>query len=392
MKQVSDTRYFERYGLKRIVNAYETLTKYSGSILNPIVLEEMYLASTALVDMSELQRALAAKIIAMTGHEGAFICAGGAAGIVLSMGACMVKGYPYLSNELPRRVGINEKLFKKYEVLIHKSHRNPYDHAVLIPGAKLVEFGLSSFRTKSEQMERAFTENTAAVLYCAGKIFERYSLPLEITAEIAHKNGVPVIVDAAALLPPVENLCKYTNKGADLVIFSGGKGLRGPQDTGLILGDKELIDCIEVLASPHQGFGRSMKTTKESLAGFFAAFKLFLETDWNEVYQQKYSFLQKFLEHMQDVPNIDTRIDPVGRHGQQYPRAIITFKGKSLAYRDALIATLEEDSNPIILVGPLDEEENSIAINAFSLNEDDMVDLVVGIKKAIEKLSKRSIL
>ncbi|WP_269476450.1 aminotransferase class V-fold PLP-dependent enzyme [Phytohabitans suffuscus] len=112
---------------------------------------------------------------------------------------------------------------------------------------------------------------TAAVVYFAGTRFERYALPLEQVVDLAHEAGVPVIVDAAAQLPPVENLWHYTGLGADLALFSGGKGPRGPQASGLVLGRRDLVDACRAHACPNHALGRTMKTSKENVLGLVAA-------------------------------------------------------------------------------------------------------------------------
>lgn len=386
MDKSIDLNYYHDLGLKPVINGFETLTRYGGSIMDPRVFEAMHAAGSQLVSLPDFQDLIAEKIVLKTKHDGAFISAGGASAIVLSVAACMLSDDGPQKNRLPRRIGITDHYFPKYKIIIHKNQRNPYDQAVFMPGAELLEIGLSSFYTASEDLEEAITPDVAAVIYFAGKIFERYALPLQDVIRIAHAYGLPVIVDAAAQLPPKSNLWKYSDMGADIVIFSGGKGIRGPQDAGLIFGKKELIEKIKLIAAPNQGFGRPFKVSKEDLAGMFVALSIFLDTDWDKEFIRQKHMLETLKEIIGSVPEAEFQILPSGRHGQQYPRLVIKFHDRDRRFRDSLIKELAE-GNPIILVGPLDEDESDIYINAFSLREDELTLLGSSLKELIVKKS-----
>ena len=143
----------------------------------------------------------------------------------------------------------------KNEIIIHKSHRFPYDQCYTSVGAKFVEIG-DGRRCQPWQLEAAFTENTAAVAYLFSPFITRRAIPFPEVCEIAHSHGVPVIVDAASMLPPRSNLRRFTAEGADMVIYSGGKAVRGPQGTGILCGREDLIDAAFANAAPHQFIGR----------------------------------------------------------------------------------------------------------------------------------------
>ena len=382
MSVLTNSDYYGELGLKPVINGFETLTRYGGTIMDPQVFEAMSLAGAQLVSLLDFQDRIANKIIAVTKHESVFICAGGAAGIALSVAACMVSANGISENKLPRRTGITDIHFQKYKIIIHKNQRNPYDQAVYLSGAELVEIGLSTFQTSPQELEDAITSEIAAIIFFAGKIFERYAIPLAEVIKIAHAHGLPVIVDAAAQLPPKSNLWKFTDMGADLVIFSGGKGLRGPQDTGLLFGKKALIDIIKTISAPHQGFGRTMKVSKENLAGMFVALSIFLETDWDAEYIKQVKLLERLIAMLGPLPRVSYYILPSGRHGQQYPRLVIKFHDKDKAFRNSVIDELA-NGDPIILVGPLDEDENAIYVNAFSLCMEELETLVSCVKELV---------
>src|SRR5690606_15924451 len=166
----------------------------------------------------------------------------------------------------------------KNEVVCHKAHRNGYDHAVRSVGVKMVEIG-SVEHTDPAEMEAAINDKTALAFWTQGAMSGPGDIPIEQFIQIAHARGVPVLVDAAAQLPPVENLWRYTQMGADLVVFSGGKDLHGPQASGLILGRKDLIEACAVNGSPNASIGRPMKVGKEEMVGLLAAVKWYLGLD-----------------------------------------------------------------------------------------------------------------
>ena len=213
------------------------------------VLEAMKEAAASFVDMFEIQQQVGRRLAELTHNEAAYVCAGAAAGLFLTSLASMTGGDLKAIARLP---GL-ERL--RNEIIIHCAQRIPYDPAVRLAGAKLVEVG-NALQTFPWELEAAITDRTAAVLYIAGEHLSSGALSLPETIEIAHANGLPLIVDAAAQLPPPDNLWYFTRDlGADLAIFSGGKELRGPQASGLIVGrgrsDRRL--CREWGSTPALG-------------------------------------------------------------------------------------------------------------------------------------------
>ena len=153
------------------------------------------------------------------------------------------------------------------EIVIQRAHRFAYDQAYRVAGGVLVEIGLAR-RTQPYELDDAITERTAAVAYLISPFTSPPGiLSLAQTIEIAHRRDVPVIVDAASMLPPRENLTKFLRLGADLVSFSGGKGIRGPQSTGILAGRRDLIRAVTLNASPNQAMARAAKTSKEEICG-----------------------------------------------------------------------------------------------------------------------------
>lgn len=265
---------YEQLGVKTVLNAWGTVTKVGGSVMDPRVLEAMAEASKHYVEIGALHAAAGAHIAQLLGVEACCITCGAAAGLAIGSAACITRGDHAKRLQLPDTTGL------KNEVIVLKCHRILYDQAVLLSGARFVEVGRTSSAIP-EQVEAAINEKTALFFYAAEAEPMRGSIPLPELMPILKRHGIPVLVDAAAELPPVSNLHKYLDMGADLVAFSGGKELRGPQSSGLVLGRKELIEACDLNCCPNYGIGRSMKIDKETIAGITRAVELFVEKDYD---------------------------------------------------------------------------------------------------------------
>ncbi|MGI9252146.1 MAG: aminotransferase class V-fold PLP-dependent enzyme, partial [Thermomicrobiales bacterium] len=295
--------FYETLGLTPVINAAGTLTRLGGSRMAPEVLAAMQEAAASFVPIDELQERAGAVIAEITGAEAGYVVTGAAAGLSLGTAACVAGMDIGKMDRLPDTTGM------KNEVVVQRGHRNSYDHAIRAAGIRFVEVGYLGYPgaggTMPWQIDEAITERTAAV---ACPILDTPgTVPLAVVCEIAHAKGVPVIVDAAAELPPRINLRRFIAEGADLVVFSGGKAIGGPQASGILAGRKDLIASVSlqhqdmdnrpetwsrrswiaegrVAGVPHQGFGRSMKVGREEIAGLITALRRFAagsdETDF----------------------------------------------------------------------------------------------------------------
>ena len=292
---------YERLGVPTLINATGPATRLSGSLLPAEVTEAMKEASQYCVDMTELQ-ARASQIIAeITGAEAGYVTSGAAAALLLGTAACVAGLDPSRMSQLPDTRGM------KNEVIMVRSQRNSYDHAVRSVGIRLIEVGLPDRFSgagvrdaEAWEIADAITERTAAVYYVATP----RALPsLEEVVQVCQSTDVPILVDAAGQLPPVSNLRKFIAQGADLVAFSGGKAIRGPQSTGILCGRKDLISSValqhldldvvdelwqpsdrlidrgQLPGIPHNGIGRPCKVGKEEIVGLLAALRLFVDQD-----------------------------------------------------------------------------------------------------------------
>ena len=288
---------YDRFGVRTIINAKGPSTRLSGGFLDPEVAAAMVEAASLCVEMAELQAGASKVIAEFTGAEAGIVTAGAAAGLLMGTAACMAGLDPGKMNRLPDTTGM------KNEVVMVRSQRNFYDHAVRTSGARITEVGLpdryagAGVRDAEPwEIRDAIHERTAAVFYVAGGNAQP---PLPEVVRVAHAAGVPVIVDAAGQLPPVSNLKRYIAEGADLVAFSGGKAIGGPQGSGILAGKRDLvmsavlqhldldiywdqwsppkplIDKDRLPGAPHHGVGRACKVGKETVIGLLVALRKF---------------------------------------------------------------------------------------------------------------------
>jgi L-seryl-tRNA(Ser) seleniumtransferase len=309
---------YQRLGVRPIIHASGTTTRYGGSLLRPEALEAMREASQALVNIDELNEAAGAAIARMLGAEAAFVTAGASSGLILQAAACIAGTAPARIARLPDTRGMRN------EIVIQRAHRFAYDQAYRVAGGVLVEIGLAR-RTQPYELEDAIGERTAAVAYLVSPFTSPpgiLSLP-EVIA-IAHGRGVPVIVDAASMLPPRENLTAFLRLGADLVSFSGGKGIRGPQSTGILAGRRDLVRAAALNASPNQALGRAAKTSKEEIAGLVVALELFMAEDESAEMKRYTDVCAAIVEALSDISGLRAVVehDAVNR---VIPHAVVYF-------------------------------------------------------------------
>ena len=259
--------YFRDLGVRPFINAAGTYTAMTASLMPPEVIDAIEYASKHYVMLSELQDKVGERIATLVHAEAAMVTSGAASALTLGTAAVLTGTDERKIVDLPNLATM------KSEVIIQKSHRFGYDHAVRNCGVKLIEV------ETREDLERAVNPQTAMMLFYnnnngEGKIRD------EEFAQLGKKHGVPTFNDAAADVPPVENLWKYTKMGFDLVTFSGGKGIRGPQSAGLLFGRKDLIAAARLNAPPNGNtVGRGMKVNKEEILGMLVALEMYLEKD-----------------------------------------------------------------------------------------------------------------
>ena len=309
---------YRRLGVRPIIHGSGTTTRYGGSILRPEALETMREASTTLVNLDELNEAAGAAIARMLGAEAAFVTAGASSGLILQAAACIAGADAAKITRLPDTTGMRN------EIVIQRAHRFAYDQAYRVAGGVLVEIGLAR-RTQPFELEAAIGDRTAAVAFLISPFTSPPGvLTLEQVIAIAHKRGVPVIVDAASMLPPRENLTKFLRLGADLVSFSGGKGIRGPQSTGILAGRRDLVRAVALNASPNQALGRAAKTSKEEICGLVMALECFMAEDEKAEMKRYTDVCAAIVEALGDIRGVRAVVehDSVNR---VIPHAVLYF-------------------------------------------------------------------
>jgi D-glucosaminate-6-phosphate ammonia-lyase len=288
---------YRELGLTPIINASGTVTRLGGAPMPQAVLDAFVAAAAETVPLEQLQAAASKRIAALTGAEAGLVTCGAAASLTLGAAAILVKWNIGRMERLPQCDGFPN------EFVVAREQRNGYDHAVRVSGARLVEVGFNELvanagvrRTETWEYKAAFGPATAGVLYAYSSSAQP---PLDKVVECAHRHHLPVLVDAAAELPPRKNLSAIVSTGADLVAFSGGKAIRGPQSTGILCGRRELIgsaalqmldmddhpelwdppsaliDRSKFTGMPRHGIGRSLKVSKEEIAALLKAVELF---------------------------------------------------------------------------------------------------------------------
>ncbi|MGI8915577.1 MAG: aminotransferase class V-fold PLP-dependent enzyme [Chloroflexota bacterium] len=353
------TNTYDMLAVRRVINAAATLTKLGGSVMPPTVVAAMATAAGAFVDLHELQRRVGERIAALTHNEACYVSSGAAAGITLAVAACIagtdserMASFPYLDG-------------RPQEVITWRSQRNGYQYAACLTGARLREIGATA-----QELGAACTEQTAAILWFAGSHFSAGTLPLEDVVSIAHEKGIPVLVDAAAQIPPIANLWRYTTElGADAAIFSGGKGLRGPQATGLVLGRRRIIDGCRANGNPNHAIGRPMKVGKEELAGILAAVEWTLAQDEPAVLAGYEAVVRLWLAGLADLPGVVVERVYPSEAGQPHSRAIIRLSPEAALTRDALVKRLWA-RDPRVAVGVVGSD--AIALNPQTVQADEV--------------------
>ncbi len=271
-------------------------------------------ASRSFVQIPELQAWAGKKIAEATGAEAGLPSAGANNALMLASAACIMKGteleeydplMPETWSHLILRLPAHTEGLKR-EFIVQKNDRNIYDHAVECAGGRLIEAGTAKGTTQKELEEAFDPKNTAAYYYTVRSA--KNSLPLKTVVEVAHKHGVPVIVDAAAELPPRIKLTQYIDEGADLVIFSGGKHIGGPNNSGILAGRGDLVKLAHLQAYPFHGVGRASKMSRETIVGFIKALELYLEKDQELYYNRWKEEVEHMVKQLGDIPGVKTGV------------------------------------------------------------------------------------
>lgn len=377
---------FAQWGVEPIINVSGSVTRLGGAPMPREVLDAFCAAAADAIPLDELQGAASRVIAEATGAEAGIVTSGAAAGLMLGAAAIMA-GY-----DLGRMEKLPHTEDFPHQFVVAREHRNGYDHAVRAAGARFVEVGFQEIvagagvrRAEAWEYEAAFGPKTAGVLY----VYDvNAAPPLAEVVKRAHVCSLPVLVDAAGELPPRSNLRSISAAGADLVVYSGGKAIRGPQATGILCGRRDLIgsallqmldmddhfdlwdppahliDKSKLAGMPRHGIGRALKVSKEQIAALLTAMKLFT----SGVYDRELANMSRWLQQIANgLAKVPVRCQLLPSDGQSYPLLEITLAGGQSAF--AVCRALRH-GKPSVQVGHLKLQHGTLVINPLHLNDE----------------------
>jgi uncharacterized pyridoxal phosphate-dependent enzyme len=326
---------YTRLGVKTVINCRGTWTYLSGSLEFPEVRAAQQQASEHFVNMFELQQAASQRLSELTGAEAAMVTSGAAGAMASAAAACMAGNNPKYIWQLPDTTGL------KHEVIM-VGGRSAFDNAIRLTGAKLI------LVESAEDLPAAINENTA-MIYTT-----HLGADLEKENEVAKKSKVPMLLDDAAGIPPIDNVKLYAKMGLDMYTFSGGKGLRGPQCSGLLLGRKELIDAAMLNTSPWEGaVCRAMKVGKEEIIGLITAVETWLKTDLDVLNREWSARVERIAKLVKTVPGVETEIS-IPTDGNRYPTLYISWDEEDWRFTVKDCVGKLRAGNPVIEIAGAD--------------------------------------
>jgi uncharacterized pyridoxal phosphate-dependent enzyme len=354
--------FFKELGVTPVINAGVTMTFLSGSLMMPEVLEAINSTAHDFANMFELQDKIGAKIAEMLHVEAAMVTSGAACAILLGTAACITGTNAEKIKMLPNLPG------PRPEVIMQKSHRYLFDQAVTTTGAKIIEVeGVS-------EMTQAINKNTVMALFFNAAL--KSSITHQEFLQVAKAHNIPTFLDAAADVPPVENLFKYQKMGFDMITFSGGKMIRGPQSAGLLFGRKDLITAARLNHSPHEApIGRPMKVNKEEMFGMYAALKSYIERDHKKEWEdwlQRAKRIGSKLETLQTVKT-ETVVDP--GPANSFPSLFVTWDQSKIKTKPKDVLVALKEGTPSIVANA--KGDNTLVVGVVLLRPD-QVDVVAG--------------
>ncbi len=398
------TDFFEHHGLTRVINATGTVTRLGASPLHPDVIAAMADAAQYSIDIAELQGHASSQISQVTGADAGIVTSGAMAGLLLGAAACMAGLDPVKMGRLPDTAGMRD------EFVVARSHRNSYDHGVRAAGARLIEVGLSDRLTgagvrdtEAWEIDGAIGDRTAGILYLA-RADARPDLASVV--RVAHARDIPVLVDAAAELPPAANLRRLVEAGADLVVFSGGKGIGGPSASGILCGRRRLvasallqqldldyvsgdwqppaslIDRHELAAVPRHGIGRGCKVGKEQIIGLLVALRRFSQDDDATRNQRWGAVVAALLDALEPLTAVRARRIEDAGHGNLPLVEIRLAPGVQPASATQLAARLRAAS-PAVHVDSTNADAGVLILVPTCLRSEDVVPIASAFAHAL---------
>lgn len=341
-------------GVRSWINASNWSTVVGGTWIDDRVLDAMNEVAKTFVDMYELIANVDERIAMLCKVDEAHVTTGTGAAMGLAVAGCMAGNDHGKWMRLPDTDGM------KNEVVNPRGHHIMYTPQWTVSGATLVEYGQAgTLGSIKRELESSITERTCCLAYTASyNVVPRGMIPLEEVIEVGKDHGVPVVVDAASMLPPVANLHKYTDMGADVVCFSGGKAIKAPNNTGMMLGKgrgAEIVRAVRAHSFPHAGWGRGYKISKEQIVGLLVALEIFVE-EGDALYAEQMETAKYFEDELRDIPGVDVCIIPNDESFHEHvftprvPRVLLRWDAKEIGLtgKDVDEAMAREDP-PVFL-------------------------------------------
>lgn len=351
--------FFKELGVGTFINAAGTYTTLTASLMRPEVVSAIEYASKSFVRLTELHDAVGKRIAELVECEAAMVSSGAAAALTCGTAACVAGKNQEFIRRLPDIEGM------KNEVIVQKTHRYGYDHAVRNVGIKFVEV------EGAAELERAINPKTAMMLYFNAA--DKTPVPAEQFIAIAKKHGIPTMNDAAADTPPTGVLKELTKKGFDLVVFSGGKGIRGPQSAGLLLGRKDLIEAARLNCSPYSdSVGRGLKVNKEELLGMMVAVETFVKRDAEAEAREWDRRCKQIMDSVNSVKGVNTEVKtPV--ISNRVPHIHITWDQSKVKISPKDVVKALREGTPSIEVTPSPADRVIVAVWMLQQGEAEVV-------------------
>ena len=380
--------YYAKLGVPTIINAAGTYTTLTAACMPPVVLAAVQRAALHPVRLHDLQIKAGEYVAKRLRCEGAVITSGASGAISLATAACMQRANKIGPLDMPQAID-----GMKNQVIVQKAHRYGYDHAMFLCGARVTEV----VTMEEYQWACAAGKGVMTNFFNAAEDEDGVAGTAQIGREewlrVAHEHGIPCHIDAAADMPPISNLWKYTGMGFDLVSFSGGKGMRGPQNAGLLLGKKELTDLAARNNNPIDGVGRGMKVAKEQIVGMVAAVDWVLshtEESMQGDYQKRVDLIAAAVKGVPSV-RTETVVPKIANH---VPHLLIRFDPAVTGVTTAEVLTALRAQEPVIELNPntghrpnqgIPSDSNTLVVGVWMLQPGE--DVVVGrrIRSALTK-------
>jgi L-seryl-tRNA(Ser) seleniumtransferase len=374
--------YYDKLGVVKIINAAGTYTALTASVMPPSVQAAVAKAAKHPVRLHDLQQAAGEYLAKQLKCEAAIVSAGAASALTLATAAAMTMGNRAAMDRIP-----TDTTGLKNEVIAQKGHRYEYDHAIRNCGAKFVEV------VTLKEYEAAFTDRTVMTNYFNAA--ESGEISREDWLRVAHQHGVPCLIDAAADVPPISNLWNYTQMGFDMVAFSGGKGMRGPQNAGLLLGKKDLIAAAHRNNSPNSDtVGRGMKVAKEQIVGMVAAVDWFLgQTDagFEAEFRKR---ADRIAAQLKTIPTMDAKVVIPKTAANAIPHLLLKYDTTKVKITPLEVMAELRKGTPSIELNPqtgkkpgagLPSDESTIVVGVWMLEPGEELIVAKRLKEVLGK-------